>query len=82
MFTTFRLENALNMDGKYAIRVYQQAKSNIYKGEYIIKIDEFKKQLKLTQKSYKEYSNIKVGRKVEDLKFITSNKNNKQKSNI
>lgn len=104
LFTTFKLENALNMDGKYAIRVYQQAKSNVYKGEYIIKIDEFKKQLKLTQKSYKEYSNIKlkvllpaikeinektdinldveeikVGRKVEALRFITSNKNNKQK---
>ena len=31
LFTTFKLENALNMDGKYAIRVYQQAKSNIKK---------------------------------------------------
>ena len=99
LFTTFKLENALTMDGKYAIRVYQQAKSNTYKGEYIMKIDDFKKKLKLTQKSYKEYSNIKtkviqpaikeinektdinltveeikVGRKVEALKFITSNK--------
>ena len=99
LFTAFRLENVLCMDGKYAIRVYQQAKSNSYKGEYIINIDEFKKQLKLTQKSYKEYSNIKlkvllpaikeinsktdvnieveeikVGRRVEALKFKTSAK--------
>ena len=60
LFTSFRLENALIMDGKYAIRIYQQAKSNVYKGEYIINIDEFKKQLTLTQESYKEYSNIKA----------------------
>lgn len=104
LFTSFRLENALIMEGKYAIRVYQQAKSNIYKGEYVINIDDFKKQLKLIQKSYREYSNIKtkvlapaikeinektdinlaveeikVGRKVEALKFKTSNKQNQQK---
>ena len=60
LFTSFRLKNALIMDGKYAIRVYQQAKSNIYKGEYIINMDDFKKQLKLTQKSYEEYGNIKA----------------------
>ena len=52
LFTAFKLDNVLCMDGKYAIRVCQQAKSNIYKGEYIINIDEFKKQLKLTQNSY------------------------------
>ena len=60
LFTAFKLDNVLCMDGKYAIRVYQQAKSNIYKGEYIINIDEFKKQLKLTQNSYSKYGNIKA----------------------
>ena len=60
LFTAFKLDNVLCMDGKYEIRVYQQAKSNIYKGEYIINIDEFKKQLKLTQNSYSKYGNIKA----------------------
>lgn len=60
LFTAFKLDNVLCMDGKYAIRIYQQAKSNIYKGEYIVDINEFKKQLKLTQNSYGKYGNIKA----------------------
>lgn len=61
LFFTFQLDHILNMDGKYAIRIYQQAKSNLFKGNsYVIELDEFKKQLKLTQKSYTQFSNINL----------------------
>ena len=104
LFTAFKLNNILCMDGKYAIRVYQQAKSNIYKGEYIINMVDFKKQLRLTQGSYNKYGNIKakiitpaikeinektdinltveeikIGKKIDALKFKTSNKQDQQK---
>lgn len=97
LFTTFKLETVLNLNSKYAIRIFQQAKSNLYKGSYIVKLDEFKQQLYLEQKSYNQFSNInlkvltpalkeinektdihlevetiKVGRKVDALKFIVS----------
>lgn len=60
LFMSYKLENILNMDGKYAIRIYQQAKSNLYKGKYVVGLDEFKQQLKLTQKSYESFSNINL----------------------
>lgn len=61
LFTSFKLENALNLDGKYAIRIYQQAKSNIFSGgTYLLELEEFKNQLKLTQKSYQQFSNINL----------------------
>jgi plasmid replication initiation protein len=60
LFTSFRLENALTLDSKYAIRIFQQAKSNIYKRTYIIELENFKKQLGITQKSYQQFSNINL----------------------
>ena len=61
LFTSFKLENALHLDGKYAIRIYQQAKSNIFAGGvYTIDLEEFKNQLRLTQKSYNQFSNINL----------------------
>jgi plasmid replication initiation protein len=59
-FTSFRLENALTLDSKYAIRIYQLTKSNLYRGNYVIELEDFKKKLKLTQKSYKQFSNINL----------------------
>lgn len=60
LFLSFKLENILDIDGKYTIRIYQQAKSNLFKKDYIITLDDFKKQLKLTQKSYDRFSNINL----------------------
>lgn len=71
-FTAFKLENALFLDSKYAIRIYQLAKSNIYKGEFIITMDEFKKKLKLTQKSYSAFSNINLKVLTPAIKEINS----------
>ena len=94
MFTHFKLENILELDSKYAIRIYQQAKSNLNRKTYIISLNDFKRSLCLTQKAYNSFSNInlkvltpsikeinnktdikisieqiKVGRKVDSLKF-------------
>lgn len=98
LFTQFKLKNALFLESKYSIRIYQMCKSFLYRGEYTMSLEEFKKKLKLTQKSYDRYNNlknnvlepaikeiseksdiklqieeIKIGRKVEYLKFIVKN---------
>ena len=59
-FYQFKLQNALVLDGKYSIRIYQQAKSKINLTKYIMSIEDFTQSLKLTQKSYKRFSNIKA----------------------
>lgn len=59
LFTSFKLNNAINLDSKYAIRIYQQTKSYSYKKEYYVSIDNLKNQLKLTQKSYQNYGTLK-----------------------
>ena len=101
LFTAFKLEQVLNLESKYAIRIYQITKSNIYKKTFVLELETLKKQLKLTQKSYSLYGNIKkkiiepalaeinektdislsyeeikIGRKVEMLKFKVSQKKN------
>lgn len=102
-FSSFALNRALSLNGKYSLRIYQQAKSNIYKGKYIMSLEDFKNSLKLVKKSYNLFSNInlkviapsikeinektditieveqiRVGKKVDSLKFIVK-PNNQQK---
>lgn len=57
-FTQYGLENALSLNGKYAIRIYQLSKSYLYKNEFTIPLDEFKSKLSLTAKSYDQYKII------------------------
>lgn len=59
-FTAFQLRNALNLDSKYSIRLYQLSKSNIYRKSFVIELDDLKKKLKLTQKSYNLFSNVRT----------------------
>jgi plasmid replication initiation protein len=59
-FTAFQLRNALNLDSKYSIRLYQLSKSNIYRKSFVIELDDLKEKLKLTQKSYNLFSNIRT----------------------
>lgn len=98
LFLSYQLKNVLFLNSKYSIRIFQLAKSNIYRKTFTIKVDELKDMLKLTQKSYSLYSNIKlkvldpsikeinektdikvqysevkVGRKVDSIKFTVSN---------
>ena len=58
LFSSFELGHALNLESKYSIRLYQIAKSNLYKGEVIFDLQEFKNILALNKKSYDRYNNI------------------------
>lgn len=58
LFTSFKLANVLDLSSKHAIRIYQLSKSSLFKGEVSYTLDEFKKILKLTQKSYDRFNNI------------------------
>jgi plasmid replication initiation protein len=58
LFTSFRLSNVLDLSSKHAIRIYQLSKSSLFKNEVSYTLEEFKKILKLTQKSYDRFNNI------------------------
>lgn len=57
-FTQYGLYNVLRLNGKYSIRMYQLSKSNLYKKEFIMSLDEIRENLKLTAKSYEQYKFI------------------------
>ncbi|HBC2031552.1 TPA: RepB family plasmid replication initiator protein [Clostridium perfringens] len=59
LFTSYRLDNALNLSSKYSIRIYEKLKCNEFRKNFIWSIDELKNDLMLEQKSYNLYSNIK-----------------------
>lgn len=71
-FFGFKLDNVLLLDGKYSIRLYQQAKSHLNLKSYTIYVDEFINELRLTQKSYSKYGNIKAKIIEPSLKEINS----------
>lgn len=58
LFTSFSLNNILHLDSKYSLRIYQLCKSNSYKKECYYSLEDFKKNLVLTQKSYNQFGNI------------------------
>lgn len=60
LFTNFKLNNALMLKSKYALRIYQMIKAHQFRGDFTISLDQFKKELCIdTQKSYDVYSNLK-----------------------
>jgi len=58
LFTSFKLANILDLTSKYSIRIYQLSKSSSFKHEVAYTLEEFKKILKLNQKSYDRFNNI------------------------
>lgn len=74
LFTSYRLQNALALSSKYAIRFYEKCKQNAFKGSFIWSIEDIKKELALTQKAYERYNNIKnkiITPCVEELNQLT-----------
>lgn len=59
-FASYQLKNIINLSSKYSIRIFQLANANKYQREFIMSIEDFKDMLKLVQKSYKEFSNIRI----------------------
>lgn len=59
LFTSFRLSNALDLSGKYAVRIYQLTKGCLFKGSLIYDVEDFKKTLKIDKKkTYASFAKI------------------------
>lgn len=59
LFTSFKLDNALDLSGKYAIRLYQLTKGCLFKGKLTYDLNDFKKVLKIDKKkTYSTFSKI------------------------
>lgn len=59
LYTSYKLENILSLRSKYSLRLFEVLKSNQIKRHWIVELDEFKKILGATEKSYSVYQNIK-----------------------
>ena len=59
LFTSFKLDNALDLSRKYAIRLYQLTKGCLFKGKLTYDLNDFKKVLKIDKKkTYSTFSKI------------------------
>ena len=72
LYTAYKLENVLSLSSKYAIRLYELTKSHSFKGQHIIKLEEFKSLLQLKQLSYMEFGNINAKVLKPSIKEINS----------
>lgn len=58
-FTKFEIKNVVQLKSAYSMRIYELLKQYEGIGERIIEVNELKKILKITQKSYSAYNNLK-----------------------
>lgn len=58
-YTSYKLENVLSLKSKYSIRIYEILKSNLYKKNVTVELQELKKMLGANEKSYNVYQNVK-----------------------
>ena len=59
LYTSYKLENILSLKSKYSLRLFELLKSNEYKKIWKIELEELKKLLGATEKSYSIYQNVK-----------------------
>lgn len=59
LYTSYKLENILSLKSKYSLRLFELLKSNEYKKIWNIELEELKKLLGATEKSYSIYQNVK-----------------------
>ena len=59
LYTSYKLENILSLKSKYSLRLFELLKSNEYKKIWNIELEELKKLLGATEKSYSVYQNVK-----------------------
>jgi plasmid replication initiation protein len=58
-YTKYRLENILKLKSKYSIRIYEILKSNAFKNQISIELDELKKMIGANARYLKVYSDFK-----------------------
>ena len=59
LYTSYKLENILSLKSKYSLRLYEILKSNEFKKNWEIDLEELKKILGANEKSYSIYQNVK-----------------------
>lgn len=59
LYTSYRLENILSLKSKYSLRLYEVLKSNQFKKVWEVNLEDLKKLLGATEKSYSVYQNVK-----------------------
>jgi plasmid replication initiation protein len=59
LYTSYRLENVLSLKSKYSIRIYEILKSNSFKKNIEIKLEDFKNMIGAKEKAYNTYANVK-----------------------
>jgi plasmid replication initiation protein len=59
LYTSYKLENILTLKSKYSIRIYEILKSNLFKKNIEIGIEEIKGMIGAKEKTYNLYSNLK-----------------------
>lgn len=58
-YTSYKLENILSLKSKYSLRLFEILKSNQFRKYWEINLEELKKLLGATEKSYSIYQNVK-----------------------
>lgn len=59
LYTSYRLENVLSLKSKYSIRLYEVLKSNAFKRQVAIELEELKSMVGAKEKAYNTYANFK-----------------------
>ena len=59
LYTSYKLQNILNLKSKYSIRLYEILKSNLFKGQITIELEELKNMTGAKEKAYSIYNNVK-----------------------
>lgn len=59
LYTSYRLENVLSLKSKYSIRIYEILKSNLFKRNIEIEVEELREMIGAKEKTYNLYSNFK-----------------------
>jgi plasmid replication initiation protein len=59
LYTSYKLQNILDLKSKYSIRLYEILKSNLFKGQITIELEELKNMTGAKEKAYSIYNNVK-----------------------
>jgi len=76
LYTSYKLENVLSLKSKYSIRIYEILKSNLYKKNIEVDLEDLKSMVGAKEKTYNTYANFKS--KI----LIRTQKELKNKTNI
>jgi len=59
LYTSYKIDNVLSLKSKYSIRIYEILKSNLFKNQVTIELEELKNMVGAKEKAYNIYNNVK-----------------------